>query len=71
MQIENITNVERLETKVIKGERGSGTIAMNGAAARKVQHGDHVIIVSRASIYFDGAKTFKPSIVFPDQNNKI
>jgi aspartate 1-decarboxylase len=71
VHIYNITNGERLETYVIKGNRGSGNITMNGAAARKVQPGDHIIIVSYASMDFEEAKSFKPSIVFPDQNNKI
>jgi len=72
VQIVNINNGERLETYVIKGERGSGAICLNGAAARKVVVGDVVIIISYASIDFNKAKTFKPSIVFPDTNtNKI
>ena len=65
-------NGERFETYVIKGERGSGTICLNGAAARKVQPGDIVIIMSYATMDFEEAKTFKPSIIFPDsQTNKI
>jgi aspartate 1-decarboxylase len=72
VQIVNINNGERLDTYVIKGERGSGAICLNGAAARKVVVGDVVIIISYASIDFNEAKTFKPSIVFPDTNtNKI
>ena len=72
VQIVNINNGERLETYVIKGKRGSGSICLNGAAARKVAVGDVVIIISYASIDFNEAKTFKPSIVFPDTNtNKI
>lgn len=71
VHIYNITNGERLETYVIKGERRSGNITMNGAAARKVQPGDLVIIVSYASMEFEEAKSFKPSIIFPDQDNKI
>ena len=72
VQIVNINNGERLETYVIKGKRGSGSICLNGAAARKVVVGDVVIIISYASIDFNEAKTFKPSIVFPDTNtNKI
>lgn len=67
----NINNGERLETYVIKGERGSGTISLNGAAARKAVAGDLVIIVSYASMDFELARTFQPKIVFPDSNNKI
>lgn len=71
VHIYNINNGERLETYVIKGERGSGTISLNGAAARKVAIGDKIIIVSYASMDFDKAKTFKPQIVFPDDQNKL
>ncbi|NOX84818.1 MAG: aspartate 1-decarboxylase [Chlorobi bacterium] len=71
VDIFNINNGERLTTYVIKGERGSKTIALNGAAARKVAIGDLVIIVAYASMDFEEAKTFKPAIVFPDENNSI
>jgi aspartate 1-decarboxylase len=71
VSIYNITNGERLDTYVIKGERGSGIISLNGAAARKVAVGDKIIIVSYASMDFEEAKSFKPSIIFPDDNNKI
>lgn len=71
VNIYNITNGERLDTYVIKGERNSGVISINGAAARKVAVGDHIIIVSYASMDFEVAKTFKPAIIFPDSNNKI
>lgn len=71
VSIFNITNGERLDTYVIKGGRGSGIISLNGAAARKVQPGDLVIIVSFASMEFEDAKKFKPAIVFPDSNNKL
>ena len=67
----NINNGERLTTYVIKGERGSGNISLNGAAARKVAVGDLVIIASYASIEFEEAKSFKPAIIFPDNNNQI
>lgn len=67
----NINNGERLETYVIKGERGSGSISLNGAAARKAVPGDLVIIVSYASMDFELARTFHPTIVFPDSNNKL
>ena len=59
-------NGERFETYIIKGERGSGCICLNGAAARKVQVGDIVIIMSYALMDFEEAKTFKPSVIFPD-----
>lgn len=71
VSIFNINNGERLSTYIIKGERGSGSISLNGAAARKVAVGDLVIIVSYASMDFEMAKTFKPAILFPDENNKI
>jgi aspartate 1-decarboxylase len=65
-------NGERFETYIIKGERGSGCICLNGAAARKVQPGDIVIIMSYATMDFEEAKSFKPSLVFPDSaTNKI
>ncbi len=71
VSIYNITNGERLDTYVIKGERGSSIISLNGAAARKADIGDYVIIVSYASMDFENAKTFKPTIIFPDENNSI
>jgi aspartate 1-decarboxylase len=72
VQVVNINNGERLETYVIKGERGSGSICLNGAAARKVAVGDVVIIISYASMEPGEAAAFKPSIVFPDTNtNKL
>jgi aspartate 1-decarboxylase len=72
VQVVNINNGERLETYVITGERGSGVICMNGAAARKVELGDIIIIISYASMDFEEAKTFKPSLVFPDTaTNKL
>ena len=64
-------NGERFETYVIKGERGSGCICLNGAAARKVQVGDVVIIMSYAPMDFEEAKTFKPKVAFPDADNRI
>ena len=66
VQIMDIDNGERFETYVIKGERGSGCICLNGAAARKVQVGDVIIIASYALMDFEDAKQFKPWIVFPD-----
>ncbi len=71
VQIVNVNNGERFETYVISGERGSGTICLNGPAARKVQPGDIVIILSYGIVELEEAKTFKPSIIFPDQNNKL
>lgn len=71
VQIVNINNGERLETYVIKGERGSGTICLNGPAARKAQVGDIVIVISYASMDFEDAKTWKPIVVFPDTNNLL
>lgn len=66
VQIVNINNGERLETYVIKGERGTGEICMNGPAARKVAVGDIIIIISYASMEFEEAKSFEPKIIFPD-----
>lgn len=66
VQILDINNGERLETYIIKGRRGSGCICLNGAAARKVQVGDICIIISYALMDFEEAKTFKPTVVFPD-----
>jgi aspartate 1-decarboxylase len=71
VQVVNINNGERLETYVIKGKRGSGTICLNGPAARKAQVGDIVIIISYASMKFEKAKIFKPTIVFPTPDNKL
>ena len=72
IQVVDINNGERLETYVIKGERGSGVICMNGAAARRVHVGDIIIIISYASMEFEEAKTFKPNLVFPDTaTNKL
>ena len=65
-------NGERFETYIIKGERGSGCICLNGAAARKVQVGDIVFIMSYALMDFEEAKNFKPSVIFPDSTtNKL
>ena len=65
-------NGERLDTYVIPGERGSGVICLNGAAARKVQPGDVVIIMAYASMDFEEERTFKPSVIFPDtKTNKL
>ena len=66
VSIVNNNNGERFETYVIKGEPDSGVICLNGAAARKVQPGDVVIIMSYALMDFEEAKTFKPAVIFPD-----
>ncbi|HNX43075.1 MAG TPA: aspartate 1-decarboxylase [Bacteroidales bacterium] len=71
VQVVNINNGERLETYVIKAERGSGVISLNGAAARKASVGDLVIIAGFAQMEFGEAKKFRPAIVFPDANNQI
>lgn len=68
VQIMDNDNGERFETYVIKGERGSGCICLNGAAARRVAVGDTIIIVSYALMDFEEAKTFQPSVVFPENN---
>jgi aspartate 1-decarboxylase len=67
----NINNGERLETYVIKEERGSGTVCLNGPAARKAQVGDIVIIISYASMKFEKARLFKPALVFPTPDNRL
>ena len=72
VQIVDNNNGERFETYIIKGERGSGCICLNGAAARKVQVGDVVIIMSYALMDFEEAKRFKPSVIFPDtETNRL
>lgn len=69
VQIVNINNGERLETYAIKGNRNSGEITLNGPAARKVQRGDIIIIISYGIMDFEAAKSFKPSLIFPDETN--
>jgi aspartate 1-decarboxylase len=72
VQVLNLNNGERLETYVIKGIRGSGDICLNGAAARKVVVGDIIIIISYAFLEFQEAKSFIPTIIFPDtKTNKL
>ena len=71
VEVVNNNNGERLETYVIKGERGSGCICLNGAAARKCVVGDILIIISYAMMDFEEAKTFKPKVVFPKEGNKL
>ncbi|MCB9425777.1 MAG: aspartate 1-decarboxylase [Flavobacteriales bacterium] len=69
VQIVNINNGERLETYAIKGNKDSGEITLNGPAARKVQKGDVIIIISYAQMDFEAAKSFKPAIIFPNEKN--
>lgn len=71
VQIVNNNNGARFETYVIKGERGTGTICLNGAAARLVAVGDIVIIMSYAYMEMDEARNYKPITVFPDVDNKL
>lgn len=71
VQIVNNNNGERLETYTISGERGSGVICLNGAAARRVQPGDTVIIIAYCMIDATEAKSFKPNVVILDANNAI
>ncbi|ADQ79447.1 L-aspartate 1-decarboxylase [Paludibacter propionicigenes WB4] len=72
VSIVNNNNGERFETYVIPGKRGSGVICLNGAAARKVQPGDVVIIMAFAMMEMEEARTFKPAIIFPDTaTNKL
>ena len=72
MYIVNNNNGARLDTYTIAGERGSGVVCLNGAAARLVQPGDIVIIMSYASMPIEEARTFKPAIIFPDTaTNKL
>ena len=71
VHIVNNNNGERLVTYVIKGERGSGIICLNGAAARKAQVGDIIIIIAYAMMTAEEAKAYKPTVVFPDINNRL
>ena len=72
VQIVNINNGERLETYVIMGDRGTGTICLNGPAAKKVSIGDKIIIIGYGFMDFEEAKSFKPTIVFPnEETNQI
>ncbi len=70
VQIVNINNGERFETYVIKGERGSGQICLNGPAARKVQLGDKIIIIAYGMITLEEAKSHTPVVVYVDENNQ-
>lgn len=71
VQVPNLNNDERLETYVIKGKRGSGTICLNGPAARKGQVGDGIIIASYCSMNFEDAKSYSPIVIFPNEENKL
>ncbi|MCR5860979.1 aspartate 1-decarboxylase [Flavobacterium sp. J372] len=69
VSIVNINNGERLETYAIKGNRNSGEITLNGPAARKVQRGDIIIIISYGILDFEEAKSFRPTLVFPNEKD--
>ncbi|MDA0757211.1 MAG: aspartate 1-decarboxylase [Bacteroidetes bacterium] len=71
VQVVNINNGERLETYIIKGKKDSGEITLNGPAARKVQKGDKIIIISYATMSVEDAKIYNPTLVFPNENNFI
>ena len=71
VHVVNINNGERLITYVINGKKNSGEITLNGPAARKVQKGDEVIIISYALVDFDKSDKFKPTVIFPSKNNSI
>ena len=71
VQVLDNNNGERFETYIIKGQRGSGCICLNGAAARRVQVGDVIIIISYALMDFEEAKTFKPTVVVPKEGNNL
>lgn len=71
VQVVNNNNGERIETYVIKGERNSGTICLNGAAARKAQVGDILIIIAYAWMTPEEAANHQPTLVFPDENNRL
>jgi aspartate 1-decarboxylase len=71
VQVVNNNNGERLETYAIPGPRGSGEITLNGAAARKVAVGDILIVITYALMTPEEARSFKPSLIFPDSNNRL
>lgn len=71
VHVVNNNNGERIETYIIRGEEGSGCICLNGAAARKFQVGDEVIIMAYAAMTPEEAATFQPKVVFPDENNHV
>ena len=69
IQVVNVNNGSRIETYLIKGERGSGICCLNGPAARQGAVGDIVIVISYASMDFDAAKKFSPTVIFPKEGN--
>ena len=71
VQVVNINNGERIETYVIKGKKNSGEVTLNGPAARKVQKGDYIIIISYVIMEVEKAKKYKPTIIFPNDNNLL
>lgn len=71
VQVVNVNNGERLETYVIKGERNSGMVCLNGPAARLAHVGDIVIVISYCNLEFEEAKRFKPTLIFPTPENKL
>jgi aspartate 1-decarboxylase len=71
VQVVNINNGERLETYIIKGKKNSGEVTLNGPAARKVQKGDKIIIISYALMKLSEAKNYNPTLIFPDNNNLL
>ena len=71
IQVVNVNNGERIETYLIKGKRGSGVICLNGPAARKGVVGDVIIIISYALMNFEDAKSWKPTVIFPNENNLL
>lgn len=71
VQVVNINNGERFETYVIEGKSGSGEVTLNGPAARKVQKGDVIIIISYAQMELEAAKIFNPTLIFPNEKNNL
>lgn len=71
VQVVNVNNGARLETYLIKGRRGSGVCCLNGPAARQGAVGDLVVIISYARMSFEEARTFKPTVIFPDPSNRL
>ncbi len=71
VQVVNVNNGERLETYIIKGKRGSGIVCLNGPAARKGAEGDIIIVISYALMDFEEARSYKPTVIFPKEGNKL
>lgn len=71
IQVVNANNGERIETYIIKGKRGSGVMCLNGPAARRGAVGDVVVVISYATMDFEEAKKFKPTVIFPKEGNKL